>query len=187
MNAARIHEFGEPSVLRYEEAPAPAPAGDQILIRVQAAGINPVDGKIRSGNFGFRPELPAILGRDVSGIVEESTIKDFAVGDEVFGMVDYHRGTYAEYAVAAPDEIVKKTKQSRSSPCRLHRRGGIDRVAGALRSRRAAQRPACSHSRWRRWCRSTTPCNLPPLLARTWWPRRAGKAWTSCARWERKR
>ena len=108
MNAARIHEFGEPSVLRYEEAPTPAPAGDQILIRVHAAGINPVDGKIRSGNFGFRPELPAILGRDVSGIVEESTIRDFAVGDEVFGMLDYHRGTYAEYAVAAPDEIVQK-------------------------------------------------------------------------------
>jgi NADPH:quinone reductase-like Zn-dependent oxidoreductase len=108
MKAARIHEFGGPSVLRYEEAPTPEPASDQILIRVHAAGINPVDGKIRSGTYRFRPELPAILGRDVSGVVEESKIKDFRVGDEVFGIVDYRRGSYAEYAVAAPNEIVKK-------------------------------------------------------------------------------
>jgi NADPH:quinone reductase-like Zn-dependent oxidoreductase len=109
MKAARIHEFGGPSVLRYEEAPTPEPASDQILIHVHAAGINPVDGKIRSGTFhGFRPELPAILGRDISGVVEKSGVNDFRVGDEVFGMLDYHRGSYAEYAVAAPNEIVKK-------------------------------------------------------------------------------
>jgi NADPH:quinone reductase-like Zn-dependent oxidoreductase len=108
MKAARIHEFGETSVLRYEEAPTPEPASDQVLIRVHAAGINPVDGKIRSGTYRFRPELPAILGRDVSGVIEKSEMKDFRVGDEVFGMLDYHRGSYAEYAVAAPNEIVKK-------------------------------------------------------------------------------
>jgi NADPH:quinone reductase-like Zn-dependent oxidoreductase len=111
MKAARIHEFGEPSVLRYEEAPTPEPASDQVLIRVHAAGINPVDGKIRDGTFQrFRPELPAILGRDVSGVVEESKTKDFAVGDEVFGILDYHRGSYAEYAVVAPNEISTKPK-----------------------------------------------------------------------------
>jgi NADPH:quinone reductase-like Zn-dependent oxidoreductase len=111
MKAARIHEFGDPSVLRYEEAPTPEPVNDQILIRVHAAGINPVDGKIRSGTFhAFRPELPAILGRDVSGVVEKSEISDFGVGDEVFGILDYRRGSYADYAVAAPNEIVKKPK-----------------------------------------------------------------------------
>jgi NADPH:quinone reductase-like Zn-dependent oxidoreductase len=109
MKAVRIHEFGGPPVLRYEEAPTPEPATDQILIRVHAAGINPVDGKIRSGTFhGFRPELPAILGRDVSGVVEKSGSKEFGVGDEIFGILDYHRGSYAEYAVAAPNESVKK-------------------------------------------------------------------------------
>jgi NADPH:quinone reductase-like Zn-dependent oxidoreductase len=109
MNAVRMHEFGGPSVLRYEEAPTPEPARDQILIRVHAAGINPVDGKIRSGTFhGFRPELPAILGRDISGVVEKSEVNNFRVGDEVFGILDYHRGSYAEYAAAAPNEIVKK-------------------------------------------------------------------------------
>jgi NADPH:quinone reductase-like Zn-dependent oxidoreductase len=108
MRAVRIHEFGGPSVLRYEDAPTPEPASDQILIRVHAAGINPVDGKIRSGTYRFRPELPAILGRDVSGVVEKSGVKDFGVGDEVFGILDYHRGSYAEYAVAAPNKIVKK-------------------------------------------------------------------------------
>ena len=110
MKAARIHEFGEPSVLRYEEVPTPEPARDQILIRVHAAGINPVDGKIRSGKYRFRPELPAILGRDVSGVVEKSESKEFRAGDEVLGMLDYHRGSYAEYAVATPNEIVKKPK-----------------------------------------------------------------------------
>ncbi len=109
MKAARIHEFGEPSALRCEDAPTPEPANDQILIRVHAAGINPVDGKIREGTFhGYKPELPAILGRDVSGVVEKSESKDFRVGDEVFGLLDYHRGSYAEYAVATPNEIVKK-------------------------------------------------------------------------------
>lgn len=108
MKAVRIHEFGGPSVLRYEEAPTPEPASDQILIRVHAAGINPVDGKIRSGTYRFRPELPAILGRDISGVVEKSGVKDFGVGDEVFGLLDYHRGSYSEYAVAAPNEVVKK-------------------------------------------------------------------------------
>ena len=109
MKAVRIHEFGGPTVLRYEDAPTPEPASDQILIRVHAAGINPVDGKIREGTFhAFRPELPAILGRDVSGVVEESKIKEFGAGDEVFGILDYHRGTYAEYAVAAPNEIARK-------------------------------------------------------------------------------
>src|SRR2546423_13941005 len=109
MKAVRIHEFGEPSVLRYEEAPTPEPASDQSMIRVHAAGINPADGKIRSGTFhGFRPELPAILGRDISGLVEKSEVNNFRVGDEVFGILDYHRGSYAEYAVAAPNEIVKK-------------------------------------------------------------------------------
>jgi NADPH:quinone reductase-like Zn-dependent oxidoreductase len=108
MKAVRIHEFGEPSVLRYEDAPTPEPASDQILIRVHAAGINPVDGKIRSGTYRFRPELPAILGRDVSGVVEKSEVNNFRVGDEIFGIVDYHRGSYAEYAAAAPNEIVKK-------------------------------------------------------------------------------
>ena len=92
MNAARIHQFGGPSVLRFEEAPTPELASDQILIRVHAAGINPVDGKIRSGTFhAFRPELPAILGRDVSGVVEKSGVKEFEFGDEVFGILDYDR------------------------------------------------------------------------------------------------
>src|SRR4051812_47685410 len=108
MKAVRIHEFGGSSVLRYEEVPTPEPTSGQILIRVHAAGINPVDGKIRSGTFHFRPELPAILGRDVSGVVKKSEVKDFQVGDEVFGMLDYPHGSYADYAVAAPNEIVKK-------------------------------------------------------------------------------
>jgi NADPH:quinone reductase-like Zn-dependent oxidoreductase len=111
MKAVRIHEFGDPSVLRYEETPTPEPAEDQILIKVHVAGVNPVDGKIRSGKFPrFHPTFPAILGRDFSGVIERvgSRVKDWKPGDEVFGMPDYTRGTYAEYAVATSGEIARK-------------------------------------------------------------------------------
>ena len=108
MKAIRIHAFGGPENLICEEAPQPVPASDEVLIRVRAAGVNPVDTKIRSGEFPrFRPELPAILGRDISGIVADvgNEVSGFVKGDAVFGMLDYDRGAYAEYAVASIREI----------------------------------------------------------------------------------
>ena len=71
MKAVRIHQFGGPTVLRYEEAPTPEPASDQILIRVHAAGINPVDTYIRAGRYGSLPSLPYIPGSDGAGQVRE--------------------------------------------------------------------------------------------------------------------
>jgi NADPH:quinone reductase-like Zn-dependent oxidoreductase len=111
MKAACIHEFGGPEVLRYEDAAVPEPNEEQILIKVHAAGVNPVDAKIRSGKFKrYRPKLPAILGRDVSGVVVRagSKAKDFKHEDAVFGMIDYHRGAYGEYCVALPSELSLK-------------------------------------------------------------------------------
>jgi NADPH:quinone reductase-like Zn-dependent oxidoreductase len=108
MKAIRIHSFGGPETLSYEEAPQPTPARGEVLIRVHAAGVNPVDAKIRSGEFPrFRPQLPAILGRDISGVVVNvgPDVSDLAKDDEVFGMLDYDRGAYAEYAVASTREI----------------------------------------------------------------------------------
>jgi NADPH:quinone reductase-like Zn-dependent oxidoreductase len=111
MKAIRIHEFGGPEVLRLEDAPNPEPKDSQILIKVHAAGVNPVDGKIRAGEFKrFRPEFPAVLGRDLSGVIERvgADVTDWKEGTEVFGMLDYARGTYAEYALALPNEITRK-------------------------------------------------------------------------------
>jgi NADPH:quinone reductase-like Zn-dependent oxidoreductase len=111
MRAVRIHEFGGPEVLRWEEAPAPAISDEQVLVRVHAAGVNPVDGKIRSGTFHlFRPHLPAIIGRDLAGVIEEVGARSsgWQVGDEVFGMIGYERGAYAELAAALPIELARK-------------------------------------------------------------------------------
>src|ERR1700741_4402723 len=70
MKAVVIHEYGGPEVLKYEDVPRPEPKDDQLLIRVIAAGLNPVDGMIRSGMFdkdGNRA-FPIILGGDLSGV-----------------------------------------------------------------------------------------------------------------------
>src|SRR5438270_14076205 len=73
MKAIRIHNYGGPEVLKYEDAPRPEPQADEVLIRVHAAGVNPIDWKVREGYMkGFWPHnLPLILGWDLSGVVEE--------------------------------------------------------------------------------------------------------------------
>jgi NADPH:quinone reductase-like Zn-dependent oxidoreductase len=102
VNAVVIHETGGPEVLRYEEVDRPEPAVGQVLIRVRAASVNPIDWKARRGLT--ETGLPAILGRDVSGVVEVSRADGFAEGDEVFGWAA--SGGYAEFALAGA--IAKK-------------------------------------------------------------------------------
>ncbi|HET7116947.1 MAG TPA: alcohol dehydrogenase catalytic domain-containing protein, partial [Hanamia sp.] len=72
MKAIQIHEFGGPDVLKYEEAPKPSPSSDEVLIKVYASGVNPVDWKIRAGlaQKKFPVHLPLIPGWDVSGEIE---------------------------------------------------------------------------------------------------------------------
>ena len=107
MKAIVAHEFGGPEVLKYEDAPRPQPKENEILVRVIAAGVNPVDTYVRSGKFGT-PTLPLIPGRDISGTVEESGpgATKFKKGDAVYGNVN--NGGYAEYAVAAEKNIALK-------------------------------------------------------------------------------
>lgn len=109
MKAVVINEFGSPDTLTLVQTDRPLFSDDQVLIRVIAAGINPVDTKIRSGNHlsSKTLQLPAILGKDMSGIVEATgqNVTAFKPGDEVFGCIS---NTYAEYAVCSPDLIVKK-------------------------------------------------------------------------------
>ncbi len=104
MHAVLIHETGSPDVLRYEETERPEPGEGEVLIRVRAASVNPIDWKFRRG---LSPkQLPAILGNDVSGTVERSRAERFAEGDEVFGFAA--SGGYAELASAHAAMIAKK-------------------------------------------------------------------------------
>ena len=100
MKAIRVHEFGPPEVMRLEEVPDPAPGPGQVLVRIRAAGVNPVETYIRSGAYARRPALPYTPGNDAAGIVE-------AVGDGVRGVTAGDRvytsetvtGAYAELAL----------------------------------------------------------------------------------------
>ncbi len=148
MKAIRIHNFGGTDVLCHDDVPVPICGENEILIRVRAAGVNPVDTKIRAGKFlRFTPRLPAILGRDVSGEVVAAgrSVDGFSTGDSVFGMLDYDRGAYAEFAIATPREIAKASAGIGSShPGRLAR-GCIDGLAGSFRTRKiAAPANVCS-------------------------------------------
>jgi NADPH:quinone reductase-like Zn-dependent oxidoreductase len=104
MQAVLIRETGSPDVLHYEEADRPEPGDGEVLIRVSAVSVNPVDWKQRRGLT--QTDVPAVLGRDVSGTVEVSRAEDFADGDEVFGMAA--SGGYAEFTTASAAAIAKK-------------------------------------------------------------------------------
>ena len=115
MKAIQIHEFGGPEVLKYEEVTVPSPAADEVLIKVYASGVNPIDWKIRAGlaRKKFPVHLPLIPGWDVSGEIEEvgSNILNFKKGEEVYSRPDPTRnGTYAEYVVVKADEVNSKPK-----------------------------------------------------------------------------
>jgi NADPH:quinone reductase-like Zn-dependent oxidoreductase len=115
MKAVRLHEYGGPEVLKYEDAPRPEPAAGEVLVRVHAAGVNPVDWKIRAGYMkGFMNyKLPMILGWDLSGVVEAtgSRVTAWKKGDEVYSRPDISRdGSYAEYISVKAQELGRKPK-----------------------------------------------------------------------------
>jgi len=101
VRAIRIDHFGHEDVMHLEEVPVPSPKADELLIKVSAAGVNPVDYKIREGQYPAVREdaLPLTLGREVAGTVAEvgSAVTAFKPGDEVFAMIGADGG-YAEYA-----------------------------------------------------------------------------------------
>jgi NADPH:quinone reductase-like Zn-dependent oxidoreductase len=107
MRAVVIHETGDPDVLRIEEIDRPEPGDGEVLFRVHAASVNPVDWKNRRGMREMT--LPTVLGRDASGTVEESNDSRFSPGDDVFGQTA--SGAYAEYATASADSIAKKPEE----------------------------------------------------------------------------
>lgn len=115
MKAIVIHEFGGPEVLKLEDVPKPVPADDEVLIKIYASGVNPIDWKIRDGarKGKFPTTFPLILGWDVSGVVEEtgSAVQALKNGDEVYSRPDPTRnGTYAEYVTVKANQVGKRPK-----------------------------------------------------------------------------
>jgi len=104
MQAVVIHETGGPEVLQLAQVDRPEPGDGEVLIKVHAASVNPIDWKYRCG---LAPkQLPAVLGHDVSGTIERSRAGGFAEGEDVFGSIA--SGGYAEFATAPAAVIAKK-------------------------------------------------------------------------------
>ena len=113
MKAVRIHNYGGADALIYEDAPRPAPGAGEVLIRVLATSVNPVDSAFRAGYMAgyFNLTMPAILGLDVSGVIEEAGagVTAFQRGDNVYTRTALGRdGAYAEYAVVSAEDVVTK-------------------------------------------------------------------------------
>ncbi|WP_267406561.1 MULTISPECIES: NADP-dependent oxidoreductase [unclassified Chryseobacterium] len=115
MKAIVLKEAGNVDNLEYVELAKPTINGGEVLVKVKAISINPVDVKSRAGKgvYGrIKTENPLILGWDISGIVEETKSPDFKVGDEVFGMVNFpgHGKAYAEFVAAPANQLALKPK-----------------------------------------------------------------------------
>jgi NADPH:quinone reductase-like Zn-dependent oxidoreductase len=113
MKAVQFHSHGDAGVLVLEETARPQAAADEVLIRVHAAGVNPLDWKVRDGHLKARMQhrLPLIPGWDVSGVVKAlgPGVTAFKTGDAVYGMLDFMRnGAYAEYVAAGTRNLVIK-------------------------------------------------------------------------------
>ena len=113
MRAIQVEQFGPPDVLRVVELPCPVPGAGEVLVRVAAAGVNPVDWKVRSGASGNAfGEPPYIPGWDLAGVVEATGpgVTGLTAGDQVFGMPRFPRlaGCYAEYVAAPADQLARK-------------------------------------------------------------------------------
>ncbi|XP_075688959.1 quinone oxidoreductase [Rhinoderma darwinii] len=107
MRAIRVSEFGKPEVLKFlTDVPVPTPGEKQVLIRVHACGINPVDTYIRAGVYARKPNLPYTPGSDISGVVEDvgRHVTSFKKGDRVF-TTNTITGGYAEFTVASEETV----------------------------------------------------------------------------------
>lgn len=118
MKAIRVHEFGDPEVLRLEEVATPRPGPGQVLVRMHAIGVNPVETYIRAGTYPQKPALPYTPGNDGAGVVEQvgppsvattsgatsASVTEFKPGDRVYtaGSIS---GTYAKFALCKTAQV----------------------------------------------------------------------------------
>ncbi|TDD32650.1 NADP-dependent oxidoreductase [Nonomuraea terrae] len=114
MKAISQDALGGPEVLRMVEVDKPVPGPTEVLVRVEAAGLNPTDWKTRASGGVLRLAPPFVLGWDVSGVVEDSGVGQalYKPGDEVFGMLRYPQGhgAFAEYVTAPSRHFVRKPR-----------------------------------------------------------------------------
>jgi NADPH:quinone reductase len=106
MKAIRVHQFGGPEALQFEEVPTPKPDAGQVLVRVHAAGVNPYDTYMRAGTYAIKPQLPYTPGSDAAGTVEAvgSGVTKVKAGDRVY-TAQTLTGAYAEYALALEAQV----------------------------------------------------------------------------------
>ena len=111
MKAIVVHEYGAPEVLKFEDYPDPIPGAGEVLVRVAASSVNPIDYKRRAGlTKDFYPiKFPGLIGIDIAGTVVKTGpgVEDFSVGDQVFAMAD---NTYAELCVVKAAVLAKVPK-----------------------------------------------------------------------------
>ena len=108
MKALTINQFGGPGELRTEEVAIPSPGHNEVLVRIHAAGINPVDYKIRNGSLKFisGKKFPRILGGDIAGVVEQAPRNSlYRPGDKVFAMLSIKGGGYAEFTTVKESQL----------------------------------------------------------------------------------
>lgn len=110
MKAARIHRFGAPDVIQIDEVDLPQPVDDEVLVRVSAASLNPVDTKIRKtgGRFKTEADFPIAMGRDLCGRIEALGTRAhymLSVGQRLFAMIGFDRGAWADFVVIRATEM----------------------------------------------------------------------------------
>jgi NADPH:quinone reductase-like Zn-dependent oxidoreductase len=114
MKAVKMYQFGGPEVLKYEDADMPVPGPDELLVKVSAASINPIDWKYRQGHIpNMKRTFPTIIGWDVSGVVVETgrLVTQFTKGDPIFARIETtESGAYAEYVVVRAAEAAYAPK-----------------------------------------------------------------------------
>lgn len=106
MQAIRVHEFGPAEVMRLEEVRDPTPGPGEVVVRIHAAGVNPVDTYIRSGQYASKPPLPYTPGTDAGGVIEAigEGVDRVTVGQRVY-VAGSKTGTYAQKALCAADQV----------------------------------------------------------------------------------
>lgn len=106
MKAIRVKEFGAPEVLQLEEVPTPQPGPGEVLVRIHATGINPVETYIRAGTYARLPSLPYTPGNDGAGVIEQVGVgvSEFKAGDRVYTAGSLS-GTYAEFALCKKEQV----------------------------------------------------------------------------------
>lgn len=106
MKSIVVKEFGGPEVMKLEDVATPEPVASQVLIRVYAAGVNPVDTYLRTGIHAHAPKLPYTPGKDAAGVVEAigNNVAKFKIGDRVY-TADSISGTYAEYSLCDENQL----------------------------------------------------------------------------------